>query len=64
MEKVNLTSIAEVKLSYKSKVKPSDRPKVNSSLEAYELFKLYWDFNKDLKRYHQIELYDTTLLSC
>ena len=23
-----------------------------------------YDFNKDLKRYHQIELYDTTLLSC
>ncbi len=43
MEKVNLTSIAEVKLSYKSKVKPSDRPKVNSSQEAYELFKQYWD---------------------
>lgn len=43
MEKVNLTSIAEVKLSYKSKVKPSDRPKVHSSQEAYELFKQYWD---------------------
>ena len=43
MEKVNLTSIAEVKLSYKSKVKPSDRPKVNSSQEAFELSLQYWD---------------------
>ena len=43
MEKVNLTSIAEVKLSYKSKVKPSDRPKVNGSEEAYQLFLDYWD---------------------
>ena len=43
MEKVNLASIAEVKLSYKSKVKPSDRPKVSSSQEAYELFIQYWD---------------------
>ena len=43
MEKVNLTSIAEVKLSYKSKVKPSNRPKVSSSQEAYELFLQYWD---------------------
>ena len=43
MEKVNLTSIAEVKLSYKSKVKPSDRPKVNGSEEAYQLFQEYWD---------------------
>ena len=43
MEKVNLTSIAEVKLSYKTKVKPSDRPRVSSSREAYELFMLYWD---------------------
>ena len=43
MEKVNLTSIAEVRLSYKSKVKPSDRPKVNGSEEAYQLFLDYWD---------------------
>lgn len=43
MEKVNLTSIAEVRLSYKSKVKPSDRPKVNGSEDAYQLFLDYWD---------------------
>ena len=43
MEKVNLTSIAEVKLSYKSKVKPSDRPKVNGSEQAFRLFLEYWD---------------------
>ncbi len=43
MEKLNLTSIAEVRLTYKSKVKPSDRPKVTSSEEAFRLFQEYWD---------------------
>ncbi len=43
MEKVNLTSIAEVRLTYKSKVKPSDRPKVTSSEQAFRLFLDYWD---------------------
>ncbi len=43
MEKVNLSSIAEVKLSYKSKVKPSDRPKVHGSEGAFRLFLDYWD---------------------
>ncbi len=43
MEKVNLTSIAEVRLTYKSKVKPSDRPRVISSEQAFRLFLDYWD---------------------
>ncbi len=43
MEKVNLTSIAEVRLTYKSKVKPSDRPKVNDSEDAFRLFWEHWD---------------------
>ncbi len=43
MEKVNLTSIAEVRLTYKSKVKPSDRPRVTSSEQAFRLFLEYWD---------------------
>jgi DNA repair protein RadC len=43
MEKVNLTSIAEVRLTYKSKVKPSDRPRITSSEQAFRLFLEYWD---------------------
>ena len=43
MEKVNLTSIAEVRLTYKSKVKPSDRPRVTSSAQAFRIFLEYWD---------------------
>ncbi len=43
MEKVNLTSIAEVRLTYKSKVKPSDRPSVTSSEQAFRIFLEYWD---------------------
>ena len=29
--------VAEIQLSYKSKVKPSERPKITSSKEAYEI---------------------------
>ena len=43
IEKVNLTSIAEVRLTYKSKVKPSDRPRVTSSEQAFHIFLDYWD---------------------
>ncbi len=43
MEKLNLTSIAEVRLTYESKVKPSDRPRVTSSEQAFRLFLEYWD---------------------
>lgn len=43
MEKVNLTSIAEVRLTYKSKVKPSDRPRVTNSEQAFNIFLEYWD---------------------
>jgi len=35
--------VAEIQLSYKSKVKPSLRPKINSSREAYEVLLQTWD---------------------
>jgi len=41
-----LNQIAEVELIYRSKVKASDRPKINRSNDAYELFIKYWDENK------------------
>jgi DNA repair protein RadC len=35
--------IAEIQLSYKSIVKPSQRPKITSSLDAYEILLENWD---------------------
>lgn len=41
-----LSQIAEVELIYKSKVKPSERPKISHSKDAYIIFKDTWDENK------------------
>ena len=41
-----LSQVAEIELVYKSKVKPSERPNITSSHDAYELFKLLWDEDK------------------
>jgi len=41
-----LNQIAEVALIYKSKVKPSERPKITSSKDAADLFRNNWDENK------------------
>ena len=41
-----LSQVAEIELVYKSKVKPSERPNITSSHDAYELFKLLWDEGK------------------
>ncbi len=41
-----LTQVAEIELIYKSKVKPSERPKVTTSRDAYNLLKQNWDENK------------------
>jgi|SRR5690606_2355566 len=38
--------VAEIQLSYKSKVKPSQRPKITSSKEAYEIILENWDEDK------------------
>lgn len=35
-------NVSEVKLSYKSKVKPSDRPQVISSQSAYDILMQHW----------------------
>ena len=39
----HLDQIAEIKVSYDPYYDPSERWKVNSSREAYELFKEVWD---------------------
>lgn len=50
MEKVMnltaLTTVAEIELVYKSKVRPSERPLINSSRNCYELLLQTWDGNK------------------
>jgi DNA repair protein RadC len=45
METINdiLKTVTEVELSYKSKVKASQRPKVGGSREAYQLLLTTWD---------------------
>ncbi len=37
---------SEIELVYKSKVKASERPKVTTSADAYQLLKQHWDDNK------------------
>jgi DNA repair protein RadC len=41
----NIQHLAEVELVYKTKVKPSDRPKISSSSDAYSLLIQSWDSN-------------------
>jgi DNA repair protein RadC len=46
MESTNektLFEVAEIQLSYKSKVKASLRPKISESKDVYEVLKKYWD---------------------
>ena len=41
----NLFIVAEVQLIYKSKVKPSLRPKITKSADAFEVLKKHWNPN-------------------
>src|SRR4030095_696152 len=38
--------VAEIELIYKSKVKPSERPQINTSRDGYNVFLKSWDENK------------------
>ena len=50
MEKLTKTSalnrVAEIKLTYRSKVKPSERPQVTSSTDSSEVLRKSWDPGK------------------
>ena len=49
MENTNekkMYEVAEIQLTYKSNVKPSLRPKINGSKDAYELLKENWDASR------------------
>jgi DNA repair protein RadC len=41
-----LNMVSEVELVYKSKVKPSERPRITSTKEAYQILLQTWDVNK------------------
>ena len=41
-----VANVAEVELVYRSKVKPSERPQITSSLDAYNIIKLLWEEEK------------------
>lgn len=43
METKNMV-VAEVQLTYKSKVKASERPKINKSQDAYLVLQEHWNF--------------------
>lgn len=43
---LNLATVTEVELVYKTKVKPSDRPLISSSKSCYQLLLQTWDENK------------------
>ena len=42
----SFSKVAEIKLSYRAKVKPSDRPQVTSSTDCYNVLKQSWDTGK------------------
>ena len=48
---MNFAQVAEVELVYRSKVKPSERPKISGSADAYRIFRETWD--------HSIEHHET-----
>jgi len=42
----NQWAVAEIEISYSSIIKPSQRPKINASRDAFEIFKSSWDTGK------------------
>lgn len=45
-KEIRQEQVAEIQLTYKPKVKPSDRPKISSSKDAYEILIRHWDYSK------------------
>lgn len=46
MMKPEWCQVAEVELVYRSKVKPSQRPKITTSVDAYEILQKIWNRDK------------------
>lgn len=45
-EKFSLFEVAEIELTYKSNVKPKDRPHIERSIDSFEILINNWDENK------------------
>ena len=58
-ESIRLNEVAEITLSYPPKLRPSQRPKVDSSRKVYEVFYRFW--NQDSLEY--VEQFQVMLLS-
>ena len=58
-ESMRLNEVAEITLSYPPKLRPSQRPKVDSSRKVYEVFYRFW--NQDSLEY--VEQFQVMLLS-
>lgn len=46
LEKISLNQVAEIQITYNPVIKPSQRPKIDSSKDVYELLSNNWDANK------------------
>lgn len=46
MMKPEWCQVAEVELVYRTKVKPSQRPKITTSVDAYEILQKIWNLDK------------------
>ncbi|HPH85448.1 MAG TPA: JAB domain-containing protein [Ferruginibacter sp.] len=46
MKKPEWCQVAEVELVYRTKVKPSQRPKITTSVDAYEILQKIWNRDK------------------
>lgn len=44
--KSNFSGVAEIKLTYRNRVKPSDRAQVTSSTDCYQVLKAGWDMGR------------------
>jgi DNA repair protein RadC len=59
MELQNYYNVAEVQLTYKPNYKPSERPQVTTSMEAYNIFMAHWS----MERIEMIEEFKIILLN-
>lgn len=44
----NIFQVAEVQLTYRTNVKPADRPQVTCSADAFQVFRQYWSGNIEM----------------
>jgi len=46
MEQNNLFNVAEVEISYRPNYRPSERPQISTSQQAYEILIAHWSLNR------------------